>query len=576
LARAQAAVALLSRSLQMAHPESNRGLVIRLVPIRRHLVGEFWTPLLVLVGAVAFVLLTACANVANLLLSRAARRQRETAIRQALGASRRALVRESVAEACLLSLAGATLSIPVAWSLTRLLRAFGPDEIWQFPAISTNWRVLASCAGLAVVTGLAIGLLSGFWGSRTAPEVFLRAGGTGSRQPFARRGLGSAFLIAEVALAFPLMIGSGLMIQSLWRLGHANLGFRTDGLSVAQIWLLRYRYPEERERREFFGRVLDGVRRTPGVEAVGLISNEPVGPFGLENRPYRIDGKETPVEESPEASFKVVDPGYLDTLGVPLLRGRPLSVLDDDRAPPVALVSASLGSRLALADPIGSMIQVRFPKRWETVRIVGVVGDVASWPEARSGPTIYMSYRQRVVPPISLVFRSRLTRMGADRAIREVVRAVDPDQLVRRVEPMSELLDRALTTSRFVAFLLETFAALALALAAVGTYSVTSYLVAQRRAEIGIRTALGACRRDVLSLFVGQSLRRAAVGVLLGLVAALVLTRFLERLLFDVTSMDTPTLLGGVAVLLSAGALGAYFPARAAARLDPVTALRAE
>jgi ABC-type antimicrobial peptide transport system permease subunit len=177
---------------------------------------------------------------------------------------------------------------------------------------------------------------------------------------------------------------------------------------------------------------------------------------------------------------------------------------------------------------------------------------------------------------MSLVVRSRLTRTAVDRAIREVVRAVDPDQLVRRIEPMNELLDNALTTSRFVAFLLETFAALALALAAVGTYSVTSYLVAQRRAEIGIRTALGACRRDVLSLFVGQSLRRAAVGVLLGLVAALVLTRFLEGLLFDVTSMDTPTLLGGVAVLLSAGTLGAYFPARAAARLDPVTALRAE
>jgi putative ABC transport system permease protein len=259
-----------------------------------------------------------------------------------------------------------------------------------------------------------------------------------------------------------------------------------------------------------------------------------------------------------------------------LIRGRALADSDDDRAPAVALISESLRRRLSNVDPVGTAIEVHFPGRWDAVTIVGIVGDVASWPEVRVDPTIYMSYRQRVAPPMSLVARSRLGEESAETTIRRVVRSIDPDQTVRRLSPMSRLLEEALATSRFVAVLLETFAAFALVLAVVGIFGVTSYLVSQRHSEIGIRTALGARPRDILGLFVGQSLRRSAIGVALGLLAALALTRYLAHLLFGVTATDAATLFAGAAVLLLAGALGAYLPARAGARVDPTAALRGD
>ncbi len=577
LSRAQAAVDVISKALEKEHPESNRGYAIRLFPIRRTLIGDFWTPLLVLLGAVGFILLIACANVANLLLARAASRDKEIAIRKALGASRSSLLRRSVVEALGLAVCGAALSLPLAGWLTRLLRAAAPSEVWQLQTVSVNWRVLAFCAALALATALAVGLVSGWWVSRVSPEESLRAGPTAGRHPFGRRGIGSALVIAEMALAFPLLVGSGLMIQSLWRLRRADLGFPTDNLVVAEIRLLRYRYPKEPERREFFRRVLERVGRQPGIEAVGAVSFVPVLPFDADRQPFRIEGQASPAGEEPEASLKVVDPEYLRTMGVPLLRGRWLAGSDDEGSEPVALMSESLRRRhLSRGDALGERLQFRILGRWETFKIVGVVGDVASWPEVRIAPKIYGSYLQTVVPPMSLVVRSPLEAAAVERVIRREVAAVDPDQPLRSLRPMNELLGGALATSRFVAFLLKMFGALALALAAVGSYSVMSYLVVRRRSEIGIRAALGARKSDVLALFVGQSLRWAAIGIAIGAGVAVGLTRFLGNLLFGVTPTDVPTLALGGAVLVFGGVLGAYIPARTAAGVDPMSALRGD
>jgi putative ABC transport system permease protein len=574
--QAQAAVDVVSRALEREHPESNRGYQIRVVPIRRYLIGVFWTPLVVILGAVGFVLLIACANVANLLLARTVSREREIAIRKALGASRPSLIRRSVAEALSLALCGAAASLPLAWWLIRLLRAVAPSEVWQLKSISMDWRVLAFCVVLTLATALAVGLVPAGWVTQASPTEALKAGQPAGRHPFGRRGIGSGLVVAEIALAFPLLIGSGLMIQSLWRLQRANLGFRFDRLMVAEIRLPRYRYPEEPERREFFRRVLERVGGQPGIEAVGAVSFEPVGPFGAERRPFRIDGHPSQPGEEPEAGFKVVDSGYFRTVGLTLLRGRTLTDTDDERSERVVLVSESFRSLLARGGAVGERLQIRFPGSWETVTIVGVVSDVASWPEVRVEPTIYMSFLQRVVPPMSLVVRSPLEGAEVERVIRREVAAVDPDQSVRSVRPMDGLLGEALGTWRFVAFLLKMFGALALALAAVGNYAVMSYLVVRRRSEIGIRTALGARKANVLALFVGQSLRWAAVGIAIGAVVAVGLTRFLVNLLFGVTPTDVRTLALCAAVLLLAGVSGGYVPARRAAGVDPMIALRGE
>ncbi len=577
LEKAQAAVDAMAESLGRPGGEADRRVSVRLVPIRRHLVGDFWNPLLVLIGAAGLVLLLACANAANLLLGRAAGRQSELAVRKAVGASTGNLLAHSLAEALVLAAAGTALALPLAAWGTRLLAAAAPAEIWQLSSASLDGRVLAYGAGLALVTAAVSGLLPSLWAARIAPAEALSAGRGAGRSPFDRRGVGGILVVAEIALALPLLVAAGLMIQSLWRLGRADLGLTAENLVVGEIWLPRYKYPEEPPRREFFRQLLERVRRQPGVESTGTISFLPVGPFGSDHRPVRLPGSATPRGEAWEAMEKVVDGGYFRTVGIPLLRGRTFTERDDERSESVAIVTDSCGQHFfPSGDAVGRSLEVWFPgNRWDTLTIVGVVGDVVSWPEARIDPGIYLPYRQRVVPTMSLLVRGSSGTAAVERIVRREVAALDPDQLVEP-RPLKDALAGEIAASRFLAFLLKMFAALALLLAATGTSSVMYSLVARRRSEIGIRTALGARRSDVVGLFVRQSLRWAAIGVAIGGGVAMVSSRSVASLLFGVRPHDTGTLAIGAVVLLAAAAAGAYLPARAGARVDPMMALRSE
>ncbi len=556
-----------------------KGLAIHLVPMRRYLVGDFWSPLIGLIGAAGFVLLIACANVANLLLARANGRQREIGIRKALGAGSTDLAVHSLAEAGLLAVAGTAAALPLSVGAMSLIRAAAPADIWQLRTVALDGRVLAFCALLALATSLVFGLVPVLWSARVSPGEALRANRSSAGSLRRRRSVAGLLVVSEVALALPLLMAAGLMIRSLWHIQHADLGLARENLVVGEIWLPRYRYPDEPPRRAFFRQLLERMRGQPGLESAGITSFRPLAPFGYEHRPVRLPGRADPAGEEFEAMEKIVDGGYFQTVGIPLLRGRSFTELDDARSQAVALVTESCSRRFfPSGDAVGQSLEVWFPfpaHRWEPVAVVGVVGDVASWPETRVDPGIYLPYGQQVVATMSLVVRSSSGLASAGRAIQREVLAIDPDQLVE-VRPWTEVLSGEIASPRFLAVLLEMFAALGLALAGTGTYAVMSALVARRRIEIGIRTALGARRRDVVALFVGQSIRWGAAGVLLGAAVALGSTKLLASLLFGVSPTDAVTLALGAGFLVLAGALGAYVPARAGARVDPMIALRGE
>ncbi len=568
---------------------ASRRVGIHLAPIRRHLVGDFLQPLFALLGAAGLVLLIVCANTANLLLARVAGRQREIAIRKALGATSGDLAAHSLSEATVLAATGAALALPLAIWETRLLAAAAPAGIWQIRNASFDGRVLGFCAVLSLMTALLVGLIPVLWSSRVAPGEALQSRGKLVRSPFGRRRAGGVLVVSEVALAFPLFVAALLMMESLWHLQRADLGFARERLLVSRIWLPRYKYPDEPARRRFFGQLLDRMRRQPGVESAGIIHFLPIGPFGSDHRPVRLPGT---AGAQLDAMEKIVDGEYFRTTGIPILRGRTFTDFDDERSGAVAVISESTRRHFFPAeDPIGRTLEAWFPfgncprleppsdncgDRWESVTVVGVVGDVASWPETRIDSGIYLAYRQQIVPTMSLVIRTSSPAIAVEPVIRRGVAALDPAQTVEPPRPLRNVLLGEIALPRFLTLILRLFGGLALVLAATGTYAVLSSLVAHRRTEIGIRTALGAKPRDVVALFVGQSLRWTAVGIALGAAVSVASTRLLGSVLFGLTPTDPGTFALGACVLGGAGVLGAYVPARRAAQVDPTVALRSE
>ena len=550
----------------------------RLVPLHEHLLGDTSRPLLVLLGAVGLILLIACANVANLLLARAVTRQKELAIRTALGASRLRLVRQMLTECLLLAVGGGAAGLLLASWLTTLLGTLNSTatigEMAGVAAITIDLRVLGFTLLITLLTGLLFGLLPAIRLSRPDVNVALKEGG--HAQGLHGRRLRGALMVSEVALAILLLVGAGLLIRSFVKLLDVDPGYRADNLLTARLQLPP-RYSEQFRRVQFYEQTLQRLEALPGVQAVGVTSHLPLTNYNLGGN-VRVEGRVKPEgEQETSAPIASVNPDYFRAMGIGLRAGRVFTDLDGKGAPSVAVLSEALARELFPDDdPLGKRLVIA-AAGGESTTVIGVVQDIRHQGlDQKIDLACYLSFRQTPRPGVALLLRTGGDPRSLTTAVRAAVREVDPALPVFQIMTMNERLSNSVGARRFNLMLLGAFAGLALLLAGVGVYGVISYVVTGRTHEIGIRMALGAQSSDVLGLFIRQGMTLVLLGVGLGLFGAFALTRVMTGLLFAVGAKD-PVTFAAVAVLLSLIALLAcYIPARRAARVDPLIALRHE
>ena len=565
---AQAELDTILRRIEATHPERHRGLGGRVIEMRG-LSKDIVMPItMVLVAAVGFVLLLACANVANLVLSRAVTREREMAIRSALGAGRRRLIRQLLTESLLLAGAGTLLALLFAFAALRALRASIPELLLvtqpNVLELGIDWATLACSAALAVICAVLCGIAPAFRTARADLPSSLKQGAHATGGPGQQR-LRSALLVGEVALALVLLVAAGLLVRTFHRLQQVDVGFNPDRVLTLTVSLPEYRYGDAAGRRLFFEQAADAVARVPGVQSAGFVN---VLPFSTYNRGTRYHVEGAPLPErgrEPHGDFRVVTPDYLRTLEIPLLRGRGFDDRDRADKDPVALVNGVFARQaFGAEDPVGRRVRLGAADSsspWVT--IVGVVGDVrhtaiADGPDAE----IYVPLAQEDVSMMMLAARTTGDPAAMTGAVRAALATVDPTQPVYHVKTLPRLLDDALLASASAMSMTTVFAGLALLLAAVGIYGVVSYGVGQQMREFGIRRALGATPADVLRLVLRRGGSLVALGITIGLAGALGLTRMMQALLFGVTPSDLPTY-AAVAALLLARWRPRLLPARA-------------
>jgi putative ABC transport system permease protein len=577
LEQARAELDALLQQYETTRPEGKprSDLRTRLVPLQDLLLGDTRRPILVLLGAVGLVLLIACANVANLLLARAVNREKELAIRGALGASRLRLVRQQLTECLLLATAGSAAGLLLASWLIGLIRSLNSTntlgEIGQVATITIDLRVLGFTLFITLVTGLLFGLLPALRFSRPDLNVSLKEGGRGGG--FHGRGLRNALMVGEVALAIVLLTGAGLLIRSFAKLLNVDPGYRAENLLTARL-ALPPRYRDDSQRAQFYEQTLERLAALPGVVSVGVTSHLPLTGYNLGST-LRVEGRSPqPGEREPAAPVARVNPDYFRTMGISLRAGRLIDDRDTQDAPSITLLSETLALRLfPNEDPLGKRLSVA----GLSATIIGVVSDIRyTGLDGEVEQAVYLSYRQLPRSGMSLVLRGAVEPSSLAPALRNAVREIDPALPVYDVMTMDERLSNSVAARRFNLLLLGGFAALALLLAGIGVYGVTSYVVTQRAHEVGVRMALGARSVDVMRLFIKQGMALVLLGVTVGSAGAFALTRVMTSLLFDVSAND-PLTFASVALLLSLIALAAcYLPARRAARIDPLASLRQE
>jgi putative ABC transport system permease protein len=578
---AQAAVEMNTIAARLAaqYPQTNHGFGAHLESFREAFSGDTRLAVLVLFGAVVFVLLIACVNVANLFLVRGAARAREIALRQAFGASRARLVRQMLTESLVLAFCGGVLGIGFgAWGISGLGYLLPADSL-QTMGVRMDLSVFLFAAVIIVLVAFAFGLIPALQATRPDLQATLKEGGRSATSTSAQHRLRGALAIAETALALVLLVGAGLMLKSLYHLIQVSPGFQPARVLYLEMDLRADRYSKDPAILNFWQQVLDRVRVIPGVESAALGTVVPL--TGNHRRSdITIEGLPTPGPgEFPHPDRHNISAAYITTMGIPLLRGRNFSDADNETAPDVALINSTMARRFWTDDdPIGKRFLWGHPgedEKWIT--IVGVVADTKLY--GLDNPArleVYSPYRQRASADMNLVVRSAVDPASLTSAIRATVAAIDKDQPIFDVHTMQQLVDDSISTRRLTLVLLGIFSALALILAAIGIYGVMAYSVALRTQEIGIRIALGAQQKDVLRLILGQGARIAFFGVAIGLVAAAALARLLSSLLFSVSAGD-PITFAAVSILLAAIALLAcYIPARRALRVDPIIALRYE
>ena len=576
LEHANSEIHAIAGRLEQRYPNTNRGVGAFVAPMREHFVGETRSLLLILSAAVGFVLLIACVNIANLLLARAGNRKREIAIRTAIGAGRRQLIRQLLTESLLLSLAGGIGGLALAFWSRQFLVKLVPDGISGLTALRLDARVLAFTLAISVLTGIAFGLFPALRAMRVDLNHVLKQGGGRQTAGRGSRLVEHSLVVVEVALAFVLVTGAGLMLQAFVHLRHVDPGFRARNLLAVRVRMPARLYQDDARRNAFLDESLRRIQALPGVVSAGFTLGMPIAFKGWVNG-FAIEGQTTlAAGQYSNSNYRVITPGYLATLGVPLRAGRGIDVHDRLGAPYVAVVNEAFERKFW---PSGSAVgkRFRFGDKLPWTTIVGVIGDIhQAGLAAAPRPEMYLPAAQTPNPTDWLAVRTAGDPSRLAASIRRKLRAVDSTLPIRDVSTMEQILDREVFHHRAEALLLAAFAALALLLASVGIYGVLAYMVAQRTGEIGIRMALGARPSAVLFAVAGQGVALSALGVAAGTVAALALTRLLSKVLFGITATDPLTFAATAALLLLVAALASYWPARRAMRVDPIVALREE
>jgi putative ABC transport system permease protein len=571
LAQARAALATLSKQLEQTYPQSDVGQGVNPVPLQEQQVGDMRLALFVLLGAVGFVLLIACVNIANLLLARASGRLREIAVRRALGADRLRIVRQLLTESVLLALAGGGLGVlSGVWGISAL-KAIAPDGTPRIDEVGIDRVVLAFAVVLSLGTGVLFGLVPAWHASRDQFTPALKQGGRGQ----AGDGGGRArrlLIVGELALALMLLVGGGLLIRTFLALQKADLGFNPDRVLAGFVLPPPVTYKNDAQRLAFYDATLERAAALPGVKHAALSSVVPLG--GDSDMDFRIEGRPEPRTNADALVvwYRVVSANYFSAMEIPLRRGRLFGARE--MTPLVVINETMAKTRWPGEDAIGR--RIRFgDSPW--FRIVGIVGDVHVGGARGSARTeVYIPYWLMPEAGINIVLKTAGEPALLTAPLKNAVKEVDPAIAVSGIATMKNMIADANGASRFYATLVAIFAALALLLAAVGIYGVMSYTVAQRAQEIGVRLALGAAERQIFALIVGDSVRLAAVGLALGAAGAIVVARVLQNLLFGVHGADPITFSATAILLLSVALAASYFPARRAMRTDPIEALRAE
>ncbi|MDQ3313863.1 MAG: ABC transporter permease [Verrucomicrobiota bacterium] len=566
--------------LAQQYPETNTDRGVGIVPLLDDVVGDVRPALLVLLGAVALVLLIACANVANLLLARAAARSREIGIRAALGAGRARIVRQLLAESFLLALLGGAGGLLLAWWGVDLLGAFGPRDVPRINDLRINTGVVFFTFGLAILSTIAFGLIPALQVSRSNVNEALQQGAKGSTGGLHGSRMRGFLVVSQVSLSLLLLAGAGLLIKSFLNLRSTNPGFEPSRLLVLDQVVPRTTYSEEDRQRRFYAELIPKLSRLPGVESVGgatplpFSDNDAASSFAIAGQPAPAPG------QNPDASHLIVVPGYFRTMKIPLRNGRDFNEHDTERSGLVVIVNESFAQRfLPNVDPLGQRVLLqREGKEPDVLEVVGVVADSKhnTLGEAIQ-PEMYQPLAQAPNRRLWIVLRVANAKLsGLDASVRRIVHEQDPDLFVRNLEPMESLIGQGLAQPRFNMMLLGIFATVAMILAAIGIYGVIAYSVTQRTREIGIRMALGAQRTQMLGMVLRQSLTVVMIGIAIGLVAALAATRLLASLLYGVGANDVFTYASVVFLLGAAAFLASYIPARRAMKVDPMIALRYE
>jgi putative ABC transport system permease protein len=575
LERARADMDRVAAGLRTARPEFNAKWGVEVVSLREQAVGVFRTALWVLFGAVGFVLMTACANVANLMLIRSTRRERDLAVRTALGASRARLARQLLVESLTLSAgAGAFGILAAIWGI-RVLVAMIPDglTIYNVTAIGIDWAVLLFTLVTTISTGILFGVVPALKAGRLNTHDSLKEGARGISGAKSRTR--AALVIAEIALSMILLVGAGLLIRSFDRLLRVDPGFRPDNVLTMRVSM------GERSGQQsaaFLEQVLARIRTVPEVTAAGSIHFLPLSGLLSATGFWRDDRPQPQSGERPSTQTFVITEGYFAAMGIPLLAGRMFDARDRDGAPLVTIVNRELANRFFPGEnPIGKRLHIQWGRPQAAYEIVGVVGSIRHVGMERAPePALFLASLQEPSGAYNLVIRTAGDPLRVAAAVKDEISTVDRSIPVSQVRPMGEYIDRSVAQPRFNMVLIATFATLALALAAVGLFGVIAYSVAQRTHEIGIRRALGAADGRVVGMVLKQGMALASAGVVLGTGGALLLSRFLETLLFGIEPTDAVTFAGVGTVLVTVALVACYLPARRAARIDPLVALRYE
>jgi putative ABC transport system permease protein len=583
-AQLDAFVKQLSRDYPTEYPATARwGL--RLLPVKEDLVGPQRAELFLLLGAVGFVLLIACVNIANLLLARSSGRRREIAVRLAMGASRARLVSQLLTESVLLSVISGVVALVTVVFLKNAILSLAPADIPRLNEVGVSGGVLFFAFLISIFTGVLFGLVPALQASKADLLENLREGARGSGIGRRHTRLSRVLVVSEIALSIILLAGAGLLLRSFWRVLEVQPGFNPDHLTTVQIWIPQSNNPAtdpysvEEKRADFLLEVYRRIAALPGVKLASISGNDTL-PMnsGRNYSPFTIQGRAAESERGPVADIAVVDANYFRTMEVPLLAGRNFNNLDTYKSQPVAVIDQTLARQYWKdSNPVGRQIKFGFGRGLQGLTIIGVVGDIKSDGfEAPSVPHIYVPLGQ-FAPVNAVVFlRSNLGAEYLGEAVRHELQSVDSNVPVHSISSMDQIIARSVADRRFALELLGVFAALALLLAAVGIYGVMSYSFSQRTHEVGIRVALGAQRLDILRMALGEGMRIVVIGLATGLVGAAIVTRVFRSMLFGVAPADPTTFLSVSAILAGVAFFACYIPARRATRVDPLTALREE